>query len=188
MSRIGITFLLNDRLPLVLVIFLRPVMGKGKEVAVDPSLNQALTKEIILTGSSSARVTEPAGQQPVLETSTRGRSMGLFMSMFKDILTRLDRIEEKMNGASFQLMSCEEAAQYLKVSKSHIYKLTSQDQIPYYKPNGKKIYFNKGDLDGWIKHGRVLTKDEISEVADVWLSRSGRGRRPKTESTRTLKT
>ena len=136
-----------------------------------------LTKAAIMTGSPIAKVIEPPGQQPVLEISTKGRSMGLFMSMFKEILSRLDRIEEKVNGASFQLMSCQEAASYLKVSKSHIYKLTSQDQIPHYKPNGKKVYFNKGDLDAWIKHGRVLTKEEVSEVADVWLSRSGRGRR-----------
>ena len=114
--------------------------------------------------------------------------MGLFRSMFEEILSRLDRIEEKTNEASFQLMSCEEAAKYLNVSQSRIYKLTSQRRIPHYKPNGKKIYFSKGDLDGWIKHGRVLTKEEICEVAGVWLSRSGRGRRSRMESTRKLKT
>ena len=138
-----------------------------------------------MAGDLVIKSNETPDHQLGLETPTRGRTMGLFMSMFKDILTRLDRIEEKINGASFQLMSCEEAAKYLKVSKSHIYKLTSQNQIPYYKPHGKKIYFNKGDMDGWIKHDRVLTKDEISEVADVWLSRSGRGRGPRMESTRT---
>jgi excisionase family DNA binding protein len=140
-----------------------------------------------MTGDPFIKLNETPGQQLGLEILTRGKSMGLFMSMFKEILSRLDRIEEKINGASFQVMSCEEAAKYIKVSKSHIYKLTSQDLIPYYKPSGKKLYFNKGDLDGWIKHGRVLTKDEISEVADVWLSRSGRGRRPSLESTRTPK-
>jgi excisionase family DNA binding protein len=114
--------------------------------------------------------------------------MGLFRSMFEEILSRLDRIEEKINDASFQLMTCEEAAKYLKVSQSHIYKLTSQDRIPHYKPAGKKIYFSKEDLDGWIKNGRVLTKEEIGEVADVWLSRSGRGRRSRMGSTPSRKT
>jgi excisionase family DNA binding protein len=74
--------------------------------------------------------------------------MSLFTSMFQEILAHLDRIERKTNEASFQLMSCEEAAQYLNVSKSHIYRLTSLDRIPHYEPNGRKIYFNKGDLDG----------------------------------------
>jgi excisionase family DNA binding protein len=113
--------------------------------------------------------------------------MGAFMKLFEDIVARLDRIEARIGERSFEPMTCGEAAKYLKVSPSHIYRLTSQGCIPHYKPNGKKIYFNKEDLDGWIKHGRVLTKEEISEVADLWLSRNGRGRRSTIEATRPSK-
>ncbi len=115
------------------------------------------------------------------------KRMGAFMKLFEDIVARLDRIEARIGERSFEPMSCVEAAKYLKVSPSHIYRLTSQGCIPHYKPNGKKIYFSKEDLDRWIKHGRVLTKEEIGEVADIWLSKSGRGQRSRRAAPRPSK-
>jgi len=44
-----------------------------------------------------------------------------------------------------------EAADYLGFSKSYLYKLTSRQEIPHYKPSGKHLYFMKNELDEWIK-------------------------------------
>ncbi len=49
-----------------------------------------------------------------------------------------------------QILSFNEAIQYLDVSKSFLYKLTSQNLISYSKPSGKLIYFKKSDLDNWM--------------------------------------
>jgi len=43
-----------------------------------------------------------------------------------------------------------EAAQYLSISQSHLYKLTGQRKIPCHKPSGKYLYFFKSELDEWI--------------------------------------
>ncbi len=50
-------------------------------------------------------------------------------------------------------MSVKEAAYYLSMSISALYKLTASGAIPHYKPNGKKIFFDKEELDAWIKRG-----------------------------------
>ena len=49
----------------------------------------------------------------------------------------------------------QEASEYLRISKSYLYKLTSTKQILHYKPNGKLIYFIKDDLDDWIMQNQI---------------------------------
>lgn len=48
------------------------------------------------------------------------------------------------------ILSFKEAAQYLDLSESSLYKLTSESKITFHKPNGGKLYFKKCDLDNWM--------------------------------------
>lgn len=48
-----------------------------------------------------------------------------------------------------------EAAEYLDLSPSYVYKLTSTRRLPHYKPSGKRIYFLKADLDAYLLQNRV---------------------------------
>lgn len=67
-------------------------------------------------------------------------------------------------------LTVEKAADYLDISKAHLYKLTSKGRIPHYKPNGKRLYFYQSDLDDYIKAGRVKTNDELEAEAAEHLS------------------
>jgi uncharacterized protein (TIGR02145 family) len=58
-------------------------------------------------------------------------------------------------------MNVKEAGHYLDLKPSTIYKLNSDRKIPAEK-KGKKLYFRREDLDGWLQSGRVKTKEEIS--------------------------
>ena len=42
-----------------------------------------------------------------------------------------------------EVLTSDEAAKYMGVSKSYLYKLTMRQQIPHYKPIGKMCYFNR---------------------------------------------
>jgi excisionase family DNA binding protein len=55
----------------------------------------------------------------------------------------------------------EEAAEYLGVSKSYLYKLTSKSEIPHFKPKGKTIYFRRVDLDNWALRRKVASREEV---------------------------
>lgn len=48
------------------------------------------------------------------------------------------------------ILSFKEAAQYLDLSESSLYKLTSESKITFHKPNGGKLYFEKSDLNNWM--------------------------------------
>jgi excisionase family DNA binding protein len=88
--------------------------------------------------------------------------------MPKETQSQLDRIEallaEIKHGAS-KPYDLQEAAAYLGASKSHLYQLTSKGLIAHYKPAGKKIYFDKQDLDAYLLRHRRASATEIEEAA-----------------------
>ena len=55
------------------------------------------------------------------------------------------------------------------MSKSHLYKLTCSRQIPFYRPNGKLVYFDRQELEGWLKQNRVTTQEEAEQQAIAYV-------------------
>ena len=72
-----------------------------------------------------------------------------------------------------EVLTTDEAAKYLGVSKSYLYKLTMQQKIPHYKPLGKMCYFNRVELEQWLQSNRVATEDEISQKAQNYCMKKG---------------
>ncbi|KJD34176.1 hypothetical protein PK35_04450 [Tamlana nanhaiensis] len=60
-----------------------------------------------------------------------------------------------------EFMTVDEIADYLGLSKSAVYKITSNKEIPFYNPGGKKIYFKRVEVDTWIETSRVAPDSEI---------------------------
>ena len=87
------------------------------------------------------------------------------MTATLQILQRLDRIETMLAEHGEELLSTNEAARFLNVSLSWLYKLSSTNAIPYYKPNGKKIIFRKSDLTKYLLRNRVKPVEEIEHDA-----------------------
>jgi excisionase family DNA binding protein len=76
---------------------------------------------------------------------------------------QLDRIESLLAANQPRPLTLPEAAAYLNLGKSRLYKLTSTNVIPHYKPGGKKIFFLKSDLDAYLLRNRVASADEVRE-------------------------
>lgn len=89
-------------------------------------------------------------------------------------LERLERLIESQNINSKEVLNFNETCHYLELSQSHLYKLTSSGAIPHYKPNGKKIYFNRPELDAWLLRNRMNSKDEIEQDAANYMIKKGR--------------
>jgi excisionase family DNA binding protein len=70
-----------------------------------------------------------------------------------------------MSTLNAKPLTVKEAAEYLNISVSHLYKLTSEGKIKHYKPTGGRLYFFQGDLNDFIKSDKVLSDDEISREA-----------------------
>jgi len=72
---------------------------------------------------------------------------------FSEINERLEQIHQRLeaqpNGPVNEWLTADQAADYLHVSKSWIYKRTMNNQIPFHKPS-KKLMFRRSELDTFI--------------------------------------
>ena len=59
------------------------------------------------------------------------------------------------------LMTARDVAEYMNVSIAYIYKLTSSKQIPYYKPRGGRIYFDKSDVLEFARGRKIIPTAEV---------------------------
>jgi excisionase family DNA binding protein len=78
-------------------------------------------------------------------------------------------LEEKQREKGEEILSLSEAAEFLKVSKSCVYKLTSAKKITHFVPGGKRIYFKKSDLENWILQNRISTSSEFEANTECYL-------------------
>ena len=78
---------------------------------------------------------------------------------------RLSRIEDLLLSQK-TVLSLEEASVYTGLNISHIYKLTLTGGIPCYKTIGKKLYFDKSELDEWMQRGKNFSQDKIDGMSE----------------------
>lgn len=81
-----------------------------------------------------------------------------------DVIARLDILTNAVLSNK-ETLNIDEAAIYTNLSVSYLYKLTSTQQIPHFKPRGKMCYFNRHELDSWLQQNRVNTIEDISNKA-----------------------
>lgn len=72
-----------------------------------------------------------------------------------------------------KVLTTEEAARYLGVSISYLYKLTMLKKIPHSKPLGKKCYFDREELEQWLLANRIATNEEIEQQAQAYCLQKG---------------
>ena len=70
-----------------------------------------------------------------------------------------------------EILNVSEACEFLDYKRSYLYKLTHLRKIPHYKPNGKKIYFKKSELEELLLRNRVKTDSEIQQEAEDTLKK-----------------
>lgn len=88
------------------------------------------------------------------------------------ILEKLEKLEQRIGEQNLlmkEVLNFNDACKYLDISASHLYKLTSQKSIPHFCPQGKKLYFNRAELDEWLQRNRQTSTDEIETMAANYL-------------------
>lgn len=87
-----------------------------------------------------------------------------------NISNQLTEIQALLKRKDYKPLNFVEAAEYLSISHSTLYKLTYQRKIPCHKPNGKYLYFFKHELDEWIEKGNGDTSTALSAGTSTALS------------------
>lgn len=84
-----------------------------------------------------------------------------------------DLITANIINCTKEVLTSEEAAAYMGISKSYLYKLTMRREIPHYKPTGKIVYFNRLELEEWLQRNKVRTDEELNQQAAAYIARKG---------------
>lgn len=77
---------------------------------------------------------------------------------------RIGIMENLLRDAK-QVLTLEEAALFMGISKSSLYKMTHRHELPFFRPNGKLIYFEKAELLKWMRQNRSMSEAETKEAA-----------------------
>lgn len=70
-----------------------------------------------------------------------------------------------------ELLTIDEAASVIKLTKPTVYGLVHRNKIPYSK-KGKRLYFLKSELMEWIASGKRASKLDINSRVDEYLAKN----------------
>ena len=87
---------------------------------------------------------------------------------YQELTAQIDGLKKLIIAGSKEVLSIEECATFTSLSVAHLYRLTSQRTIPFYKPMGGKIYFKKSEIEKWLLQGRQATDSEIKSQATTY--------------------
>lgn len=89
------------------------------------------------------------------------------MKKSKEIVRKLDYIlsllESRVITGIKEVLNIDDLQEYTGFKKSYIYKLVHTNAIPFSKPNGKFLYFQKSEIDQWLIKNKSLSEDSIKE-------------------------
>jgi excisionase family DNA binding protein len=89
------------------------------------------------------------------------------------IYEQLERIE-RASLAQKKALTFKEACSYTNFSESYMYKLTSGGIVPYSKPNGKTIFFDREKLDHWMLSKMSTSHPDKEAAAATYIATQNR--------------
>lgn len=95
-------------------------------------------------------------------------------NILEQINSKMGNIERLALIGVKKILTINELSLYTGLKVGYIYKLTSAREIPYYKPNGKVIYFHKDEIDRWMLANRHDTDRETEIFAQTMIETRGR--------------
>jgi excisionase family DNA binding protein len=108
-----------------------------------------------------------------LQTPQTAQTLKTNKAMTEELKQVADQVTANIINCTKEILTTDEAARYMGISKSYLYKLTMRQQIPHYKPMGKMCYFNRQELEQWLQSNRVSTDAEITDRAIKYCQKGG---------------
>jgi len=95
----------------------------------------------------------------------------------EQIFNELQEIKRFAILSSKRALTLSDVCALTGLSKSHIYKMTSNNSIPFYRNDGGKLlFFDKTEIENWCLKYRNKTADELeSEAANYIVTGKKKG-------------
>ena len=86
----------------------------------------------------------------------------------------IEKQEQPPTEQPEQLLTVQEAAQFLNLTVPTIYSKVSKGELPVMK-RSKRLYFSSTELMEYLKEGRKKSNAEIEQEAEAYLSNNKKG-------------
>ena len=93
---------------------------------------------------------------------------------YNNIISRIDRLDDKIEKIisgiepKEEVIHDEECMRITGLSKSRLAHLRSKGEIPFNKPTGGKVSYNRSEILKWVKKDRKKTNRQISSEATTY--------------------
>lgn len=81
------------------------------------------------------------------------------------ILEKLNKLERLITDSTKEILNVEDLINYTGFTRSYIYKLVHKNVVPYSKPNGKFLFFQKSEIDEWLLQNKNQSVSQIEQKA-----------------------
>ncbi|SHE95136.1 DNA binding domain-containing protein, excisionase family [Bacteroides luti] len=95
--------------------------------------------------------------------------------MNEELMGKLDRIEKLTLLSVKNVLNIEDVSLLTGLSKGFLYKMTCRNEIPFYKPNNKNIFFDRADVESWMKRNKIASTEEIDQKANNYVVNGKKG-------------
>lgn len=101
--------------------------------------------------------------------SQRIEDIHLFLQRFNslgELINHINTIQDRLFYLK-DALTTHEAAQYLGIKVSTLYKKTMNHEIPFYSPCSKRLYFKRQELEQWMLQNRHASNEEMQAEATL---------------------
>lgn len=105
------------------------------------------------------RMEQTLSQIAAAELPERMKKLEDGMVEIFELLSRVSKLEQSI-WLTKNVLTFKEAAEYLGIAESYLYKLTSQKVIPHSKPNGGLLRFDRKELEMWAMQNPAVIETE----------------------------
>ncbi len=117
-----------------------------------------------------------------MENLTKGLTLETLPKAFTQLTNEVSEIKrlllekgnEQPTEKPEQLLTVQEAAQFLNLTVPTIYSKVSKGELPVMK-RSKRLYFSRTELMEYLKEGRKKSNAEIEQEAETYLSNNRKG-------------
>lgn len=88
-------------------------------------------------------------------------TVGEWMEIQKSLIDELHSSKSQASNESKDLLTIDEACNYLGMKRATLYSMNCRRQIPFTKVLGK-VYYRKSALDHWLASGDRKTKAQLN--------------------------
>lgn len=88
------------------------------------------------------------------------------------IIEKLNRLERLIVDSTKEILNVEDLINYTGYKRSYIYKLVHNNILPYSKPNGKTLFFEKSEIDTWLLQNKSQSISQIEKQANDYINNS----------------